>query len=204
MTYDDLYAEWNSPANRPSAAETTRLIAELIHRVRRRRSLEKAWLIWSVIALTLITALAGWNLVHPTGTGTTPAWTLVPLIVAPWLVILVSLRSRARRAKPPAAATWPIREALALSYAENQAERRRLQRIAGLFVVMMPLLWFAILQLERAGKLAPHELRSMVATFAIALLAGASAVAWRYFRVLGPEKRRLDELLRAYDATSLS
>jgi hypothetical protein len=72
---------------------------------------------------------------------------------------------------------------------------KRMKAMISLYIIGIPICALVLSQIQNAGKIRPHELKSMIALFGGIALA---CFAYEYFRNLAPRKRRLDALLKAY------
>jgi peptidoglycan/LPS O-acetylase OafA/YrhL len=73
-----------------------------------------------------------------------------------------------------------------------------MKAMIGLYIIGIPICALVINQIQEAGKIRPHELKSMIALFGGITVIALACFAYEYFRNLLPRKRRLDALLEDY------
>jgi hypothetical protein len=193
----DLYDLWTSPWNTPAPPERERLVRQAFDALRHAQRRRTRFLVVTAGLLLASTALVGGGLLAP-GTDAPALPTL--LLAAQWGVFALVLRQwrRARTASAAPAAT--IRESLQGLWAECESSRRRQLAVVGLFALAAPVLAVALVQLRQAGKMAPHEAASAAVLFAVIIAFNLGAILVRRYRVVLPQRRRLEELLREYRA----
>jgi hypothetical protein len=103
------------------------------------------------------------------------------------------------RGNAAAKANRSIVDALRETLAENHASRTRHRVIAFLQLAFAISLPFMLHQLAATGKIEARDLGFMALLFAVALALGGGLVAERYFRVLLPERNRVETLLHSYE-----
>ncbi|HYC70753.1 MAG TPA: hypothetical protein VEB66_06070 [Opitutaceae bacterium] len=198
MNEQDIHSAWNSGANRLDRAAALQLKDELVRRLRRQRWRELAWLAWTCLLLTVLSALlVPWLVFHGRFDPRTD-WVLVPLLGLPWGFAIHFVRQFRRRRAAAARAALSIQDALRAAEAENRAAAATLRRVAllqGLFALLLPV---AIHQLHAAGKVSGRELGQMAFLFGGILAGGAAFVGLKYFREVRPEGARLAGLLESY------
>ncbi len=197
MNFDDIQSVWNTPANQMDTETARQLKQALAQRLRRQRRTEIVWLLWTGFLLTVITVQVG-NWVFLSGKFRLSAdWLLLPLLIVPWtLLVSFSRRFFTRR---NAEASRSIPDALRVALSENRAAQAKHKAIAALqlvFVLILPLLMY---QLHLAGKASVRELVCMAILFGGALAVAAGLMAFKYFRRLRPEQKRMETLLRSYE-----
>jgi hypothetical protein len=182
---------WRSPAHTlpPERLEAERRrFARALERRGRRFQLAMAGLALLLSAMTAVLALSS------------PAeWALWPLLAPPWVALLIFGRRHRQRERQHPDYDASIVDTLRALAAETHAAAARLRTIAVLHAVSLPVLGFAVHQLTSAGKLAPHELPSLVAALAALLLTTAGALVLYHRRALRPRQRQLEALLAEYE-----
>jgi hypothetical protein len=193
----DLHDLWTSPWNTPAPPERERLVRQAFDSLRQAQRRRTRFLVVTAGLLLASTALVGSALLAP-GTEAPALPTL--LLAAQWGVFALVLRQwwRARTASAAPAAT--ILESLQGLWAECESSRRRQLAVAGLFALAVPVLAVALVQLRQAGTMAPHEAASAAVLFAVIIAFNLGAILVRRYRVVLPQRRRLEELLREYRA----
>jgi len=199
MTQDPLNELWNSTANRPAIDAGQRLASQFVARMRRRNTFQLMWLVWTLFAMTGITAL---TMIHLARNGLDGQWTLFLMLALPWFVTLHFLRAYSRRTRLERVAL-PLGAALAAARASNRVERRGLVFIGIYLAIMAPIIALAVWQLHAAGKASVNQAWSMAFVFGAILTLSAAGMAVRYRRYLLPEMRMIDALLRDLDAPTM-
>jgi hypothetical protein len=183
---------WRSPAHRPTPE---RLEAE---RRRFARALERRARSFTLAMAGLGLLLAGMTVVLALSP---PAeWALWPLLAPPWVALLLFVRRHRQRERQHPDYDASIADTLRALAAETRAAAARLRTIAVLHAVSLPVLGLSVHQLASAGKLAPHELPSLLATLAALLLTTAGALVLYHHRTLRSRKRQLEALLAEYES----
>jgi hypothetical protein len=194
MNLDDMQALWNSPANRPADAAQRQLAERFARRLIRQRRFQAVWLVNVFVWLTLITALAVWNVVAKK-VSLTAEWGVIPLLAVPWAFAVFLLRRHLKPAAPVVRGELTVTDSLRAALAAIRAQQSHLKRVGLLLAIMIPLLAVSLWQLRTTGKASPRELTSMVVFFGGALLVAGSAIAARYFASLCPQQRQLASAL---------
>jgi hypothetical protein len=194
MNPDDMQSLWNSPANRPPEASHQKLAEQFARKLIRHRRFEAVWLTNTFIWLTLITALAGWNVVQKkTSLGT--EWALIPLLMVPWAFAVHFLRQHLKPAAPVARGEMTVADSFRAALGSVRTQQSNLKRVGLLLAIAVPLLAVSVWQLHGAGKVSARELVSLAIFLGATLLASGAGIAIRYFGCLRPQQRRLDGLL---------
>jgi hypothetical protein len=198
IDFATLEAAWRSSANNPSAAANAYLAEELAATINRRRTALDRTLVFAGVLLALwlgrivIDVISG----RANPLALLQEWATLPLLAVPiavWIVLF-----RVRRQDRRADARMPLGEAFRLALAENGATRLHLRIIAAGQLVSAPLLYATLAQLERSGKMAPHEQLSAAVVLGGALAASFVFVLVRYFTQVIPERDQLASLVRQY------
>ena len=194
MNHDDMQALWNSPANHPADAAQRQLVEQFGRRLIRQRRFQAVWLVNVFVWLTLITALAVWNVVAKK-VSLTVEWGVIPLLIVPWAFAVFFLRRHLKPAALVVRGELTVTDSLRAALAAIRTQQSHLKRVGLLLAIMIPLLAVSLWQLHAAGKTSPRELTSMVAFFGGTLIACGAAIAARHFLWLRPRQRQLDEAL---------
>jgi len=192
---DPLHELWRSAANQPTSDAGRRAAEEFTARWRRQRRVQVVWLAWTFLSLGGAAGLAFVQLRRGDVSVGMQAM-LVPLLLLPWIAAVHFLRRFLQQGAAAPHAGQPFVEALRSAQQANLAERQRLRTVGALLLTMMPVTALAVWQLQAAGKASVSEAWSMAAVFAVGLTVGLSAVVWRYWVRLQPERRLIEERLR--------
>lgn len=198
MDFDRLEQAWRSEANTPDAKAQAYLMEELMRALKTRRRGELLLFVIPTAAMTLFTAIAVRSvLIGQTDIGR--EWGAMGMLAVCWIilaaVLIVGVLVR-RRGK---AGGSPLRDSLAAMLASNRAARANCRIFwMSLPVFMIPML-FAVTQLHDVGKTSDRDMGQMLLVFGVALGASVGWNALRFFRVLKPEQRRLEGLLKEYE-----
>lgn len=195
MDFERLEQVWRSEANRPSEEHQARLMEALMSTLKTRRRTEFLLSAIPFAALAVFTLVAGAAVLR--GGEDFHGWAGMAMLGVCWIVMIAvfwnGFRARARDTGQP------MRDTLASLLARNQAARRNYHvfwMMAPVFILPM---WFAIERLQRDGKM-----DSAAGMQALALCGGAlvASFGWntlRFYWVMKPEQRRLEDLLREYE-----
>lgn len=195
MDFERLEQAWRSEANRPSEEQQARLMEELMTMLNARRRTEFVLAAIPFGAMSVFTVVAG--VAAYRGDSFAHDWPGLAMLGVCWAALIGMFWNgfRARRRQTG----QPMRDTLESLLAQNQAARRNYMTFCALTPVFLFPLWMAVDHLKDDGRM------SAAAGFqATALCVGAlvASYAWntlRFYWVMKPEQRRLEELLRAYD-----
>lgn len=200
MNFADLQNTWASAHNAPTPAELEAQKARFVRTLERKRRGFFAFLVFPVAVLLIVTALVNWRTFGPSGATAGDEWAGPLLLLLPWTAVFVFIRLQIAHVRGHADYRQSIPASLRALLDENRRAQRRAMTILWLHVASLPLLALAISQLAEAGKLRPHELRSMVVFFGSVIVASIVGLLIVRARKLRPERERLQALLRDYEA----
>jgi len=194
MNLNEMQNVWSSPRNNLPTEAHQRVADQFARQMIRRRRFQSIWLIQTFAALTVVTVLVLWNIAE--GNVQSPQeWFLFPLLLVPWGFAIHFLRRYLKPTLPITRGERTIVDSLRAALASNQETRTHLKLIGVLYVIMIPLLGFAMRQLHTIGKVSERELTSMAIFFGALFLVGGIVIAARYFVRLQPQQKRLNALL---------
>ena len=195
MDFERLEQVWRSEANRPSEEQQARLMEELMTTLKTRRRTEFLLSAIPFTAMTVFTIIAGAAVLR--GGEDFHGWAGMAMLGVCWIVMIAvfwnGFRARTRDTGQP------MRDTLAGLLARNQAARRNYHvfwMMAPVFILPM---WFAIERLQRDGKMDSADGMQALALCGGALLASFGWNTLRFYWVMKPEQRRLEDLLREYE-----
>lgn len=200
MNFADLQGTWNSAHNIPSPAELAAQKARFVRTLERKRRGFFAFLAMPVAVLLAVTALVNWRTFGPSGATAGGEWAGPLLLLLPWTAVFVFIRHQIAHVRGHADYRESIPASLRALLDENRRAQRRATTILWLHVASLPLLVLVMGQLEEAGKVRPHELRSMAVFFGGVIVASIVGLLLVRARKLRPERERLEALLRDYEA----
>jgi hypothetical protein len=122
-------------------------------------------------------------------------WGLFPLLIIPWAFAIHFLRQHRKASAATKSGELSVFDAFRAALTSNRSSQSHLRWIGALYVIVIPVLMLTMRQLHQVGKVSERELTSMAAFFGIALLAGGTGIALRYFAALRPQEKKLDALL---------
>lgn len=196
MEFDRLEQAWRSEANTPDAQAQAYLMEELMHMLKARRRGETLLFAIPVAAMTLFTGIAARSFL----TGRSDLgheWGALAMLGVCWAV-LAAVFFAALLAKRPPRDGSPVRQTLEAMLAANRRARVNYRIFwMSLPVFILPTL-IGVFQLEVVGKATERNVGQMLLLFGVALAASLGWNALRFFKVLKPEQRRLEGLLKAY------
>lgn len=194
MNFDEIQNAWNSPSNNLPTEQQRQLAERFTRQMKRRRRFQILWLANTFVSLTVITALA----IRTIAAGKVqPAqeWGLFPLLIIPWAFAIHFLRQHRKASAATKSGELSVFDAFRAALTSNRSSQSHLRWIGALYVIVIPVLMLTMRQLHQVGKVSERELTSMAAFFGIALLAGGTGIALRYFAALRPQEKKLDALL---------
>ncbi|PSJ38573.1 hypothetical protein C7I55_19330 [Sphingomonas deserti] len=131
-------------------------------------------------------------------------WGAAVMLLLSWGVFAIIVRQYLRHhradAAMPASVSSSVPDALRALIDDNAAARRRIRTLGYAFPLFAGALALSLFQLLQVGKMTPSNLRDAAILMGGALLLSAATFAWRYFRDLTPEARRLKRLLSDYES----
>jgi len=196
MEFERLEQAWRSQANTPDQPAQAYLMEQLMHALKARRRGEILLFAIPVAAMSLFTAIAVRSiLVGQTDLGR--EWGALAMLGVCWAMLAAVAIASLRARRPPGDGS-PVRQALEALLAANRRARVNYRIFwMSLPVFLVPLL-VAVVQLNQVGKTTDRDMGQMLLVFGVALGASVGWNALRFFRVLKPEQRRLEDLLAAY------
>lgn len=199
MNFADLQNIWASAHNVPSPAELAAQKARFVRTLERKRRGFFAFLALPVAALLVMTALVNWRTFGPSGATAGDEWAGPLLLLLPWTAVFVFIRLQIAHVRRHADYRESIPASLRALLDANRRAQLRATTILWLHVASLPLLALAISQLAEAGKLRPHELRSMAVFFGGLIVASIVGLLIVRTRKLRPRRERLQALLSDYE-----
>lgn len=125
-------------------------------------------------------------------------WGVLPLLLVPWGFAFYFLAQHRRPTPPVQRGDVAIVDALKTARNAIRAKRRNLKVIGGMFLIFLPVLALSISQLHATGKVALHELTSMVGVMGGVLALSALGMFLRD-RLLLPHQTQLEAVLRQFE-----
>lgn len=199
MEFERLEAAWRAPANTPEAHAQTYLMEEFMKTLKARRRGEILMFIFPATAMTIFTGLAARNML----TGRMDPgreWAALVMLGVCWLILATALVNGVVRRRRRAPSDSPMRDTLKAMLAANERTRSNMKTFLLFLPVFLVPMLFSVGQLIEVGKVSDRNAWQMLMVFGLAL---TSSVIWnvgRYFWVTRPEQRRLEGLLREYEA----
>lgn len=200
MNFADLQKTWASAHNLPSSAELEAQKARLVRRLVGQRRGFYAFMAFPVTAMLVITALVNWRAFGPGASGS-DNWMGPLLLALPWAVVFTVIWQQIAHHRRHADYGASIPASLRALLDANRRAQFRATLIMRVHFASVPLLALAMWQLEAAGKVRPHELRSMAAFFGGVIVVAVVGLLMVRARKLRPEQARLEALLRDYEAS---
>ena len=200
MNFADLQDTWNSAHNRPAAAELEAQKQRFVRTLTRQRRGFFAFLVLPIAVLLFLTAWMNWRAFGFADAPAGEEWAGPLLLLLPWTAVFIFIRLQIAHVRRHADYRESIPASLRALLDANRRAQRRATTILWLHVASLPLLALAISQLGEAGKLRPHELRSMVVFFGGVIVACIVGLLIVRARKLRPERERLLALLHDYEA----
>ncbi|MBC8011860.1 MAG: hypothetical protein H7067_17375 [Burkholderiales bacterium] len=199
MNFADLQKTWASPHNHPSAAELEAQKARFVRKLVGQRRGFFVFMAFPIAAMSVMTALVGWRAFGPGSSSSLEEWAVPLLLALPWAVIVILIRQQLAHHRRHADYRESIPRSLRALLDANRRAQSRTTMILWAHLASLPLLALVIGQLEAAGKVRPHELRSMIGFFGAVIVVSVIGLLIVRARKLRPEQARLQELLRDYE-----
>ncbi|WP_029914327.1 hypothetical protein [Caulobacter sp. UNC358MFTsu5.1] len=196
MEFDRLERAWRSEANTPDARAQAYLMEQMMQMLKARRRGETLLFAIPVAAMTLFTAIAARSFL--TGrSDLAHEWGALAMLGLCWAV-LAAVFFAALLVRRPRGDGSPMRQTLEAMLAANQRARINYRIFwMSLPVFILPTL-IGLFQLNEVGKATDRNVWQMLLLFGVALAASLGWNALRFFKVLKPEQRRLEGLLKEY------
>ncbi|MEJ2816215.1 hypothetical protein [Caulobacter sp. CCG-8] len=196
MEFDRLEQAWRSEANTPDARAQAYLMEQMMQMLKARRRGETLLFAIPVAAMTLFTAIAARSFL--TGrSDLAHEWGALAMLAVCWAV-LAAVFFAALLVRRPRGDGSPVRQTLEAMLAANRRARINYRIFwMSLPVFILPTL-IGVFQLNEVGKATDRNVWQMLLLFGVALAASLGWNALRFFKVLKPEQRRLEGLLKEY------
>jgi len=196
MEFDRLERAWRSEANTPDAQAQAYLMEQMMQMLKARRRGETLLFAIPVAAMTLFTAIAARSFL--TGrSDLAHEWGALAMLAVCWAV-LAAVFFAALLVRRPRGDGSPVRQTLEAMLAANRRARINYRIFwMSLPVFILPTL-IGLFQLNEVGKATDRNVWQMLLLFGVALAASLGWNALRFFKVLKPEQRRLEGLLKEY------
>jgi len=197
MEFERLEQAWRSQANTPDQQAQAYLMEQLMHALKARRRGEILFLAIPVAAMTVFTAIAGRSILAGQ-TDLVREWGALAMLGVCWFVLAAVMIAAVLARRPPRDGS-PVRQTLEAMLAANRRARVNYRIfLTSLPVFLVPTL-VAVFQLNDIGKTTDRNMWQMLLVFGVALGASVGWNALRFFKVLKPEQRRLEGLLKEYE-----
>jgi hypothetical protein len=196
MEFERLEQAWRSQANTPDQQAQAYLMEQLMRALKARRRGEIMLFAIPVAAMTLFTAIAARSILIGQ-TDLAREWGALGMLGVCWAMLGAVLIAAVMAKRPPRDGS-PVRQSLEAMLAANRRARINYRIFwMSLPVFLIPTL-IAVFQLNDVGKTTDRNMGQMLLVFGVALGASLGWNALRFFKVLKPEQRRLEDLLAEY------
>ena len=195
MDFERLEQAWRSEANRPSEDQQALLMEELMMMLNARRRSEFLLAAIPFGAMSVFTLVAG--VAAYRGDAFAHDWPGLAMLGVCWAVLIGMFWNGFRARRRPTG--QPMRDTLESLLAQNQAARRNYMTFCALTPVFLFPLWMAVDHLKDDGRMSAAASFQAMALCVFALVASYGWNTLRFYWVMKPEQRRLEELLRAYE-----
>jgi len=202
MNFDDIQKTWQSPHNRPSAAQLEKDKMKFLTDLRKRNRGAVFFMLWILGVLLVITGSAFLHLLWPDSAkdaiDLTREWSIVPLLALPWFCLLVFFEKYRRYRAAHPNYEHSISASVRALLDENRLARDRQKWAAALSGVMLLLMPLIVHQLRAVGKAGDEILVPAFVLLPALMLCIFLGMLWQQRRVLLPRKRELEALLATY------
>lgn len=199
MEFDRLEAAWRSPANTPDDKVRAYLMETLMRTLKARRRGEILLFAIPATTMTIFTVIMA-RTIAGGRMDVAREWGALAMMGVCWLVLLgvfaagVLLRHRRQPGEPA------VLDTLRAMLAANRRARTNMRIFWMMLPVFLVPMAIGVTQLREVGKASERDAWQMLLVFGLALGASVTWNAARYFGVMKPEQRRLEALLKEYEA----
>jgi len=199
MEFERLEAAWRSPANTPDDKARAYLMETLMRTLKARRRGEVLLFALPATAMTVFTVIMA-RTIAAGRMDVGREWGALAMMAVCWLVLLgvFAVGVLLRHHREPEES--PVLDTLKAMLASNRRARTNMK----IFWMMLPVFLVPMLvgvgQLHEAGKATERNSWQMLLVFGVALTASVGWNTARYHWVMKPEQRRLEALLKEYEA----
>jgi hypothetical protein len=197
MDFDHLQAAWRSPANTPDDKAQAYLMEDVMKTLKARRRGEILLFALPTIAMSIFTAVA----VQAIAEGRMDPvreWGGLAMIGVCWLMLAAVLLVGIRLRHPRGEDRGSLRDTLSAMLAANRRARANVRIFWMMLPVFLAPMLVGVTQLREVGKASERDGWQMLFVFGVALVASLGWNTGRYFWVMKPEQRRLEDLLAEY------
>ncbi|PIB95781.1 hypothetical protein [Caulobacter sp. X] len=199
MEFDRLEAAWRSPANTPDDKVRAYLMETLMRTLKARRRGEILLFAIPATTMTIFTVIMA-RTIAGGRMDVAREWGALAMMGVCWLVLLgvfaagALLRHRRQPGEPA------VLDTLRAMLAANRRARTNMRIFWMMLPVFLVPMAIGVTQLREVGKASERDAWQMLLVFGLALGASVTWNAARYFGVMKPEQRRLEALLKEYEA----
>jgi hypothetical protein len=202
MNFADIQQAWQSPHNRPSAAELEKQKMHFITDLRRRHRSSFMLLVLTFIPMAFLTFKLVMHIVSPNPeldpVDLSREWGVVIFFALPWAGWLLLVRLHRRHRTQFANYEQSINASVAALLDENRTERIRTKVVGGLLLASVVILPVIVFQLRSVGKSGDEILIPAFVIYPVYVASMVGWLAYRYRRTLLPRMRELEGLLHSY------
>lgn len=199
MEFETLQAAWRSPANTPDDKAQAYLMEELMHMLKARSRGERLLFAIPVTAMTIFSIIAA-QAIASGRMDVGREWGAVVMIGVCWLMFAAVLIAWLMLRNRKTAGGSPMRDTLEAMLAANRRARANVRIFWMMLPVFIAPMVVAVGQLQDVGKASERDGWQMLFVFGVALVASVGWNTGRYHWVMKPEQRRLEGLLKEYEA----
>jgi hypothetical protein len=203
MNFAEIQNTWQSPHNRPTAAQLEKDKMNFITDLRRRHRGNRIFLGLVLIPLVFITAKMVLHVFWPDPASDkvdlTSEWAIIPFFALPWIGWLLMLRLHLRHRARNANHERSITASVAALLDETRTERTRYKFIAALLIASVVVLPVIVFQLRAVGKAGDEIMVPALVVYPLYVLLMLVWFGYQFRRKLNPRKHELETLLKSYD-----
>lgn len=202
MNFAEIQSTWQSPHNRPTAAQLEHQKMNFIADLRRRQRGQRTFLFLVLIPLVYITAKVVLHLVAPdpalSAVDLNREWAIVPFFALPWIGWFIMLRLHLRQCERSVNHNRSISDSVAALLDENRTERTRYKLIAVLLAASALVLPVIVYQLRAVGKAGDEIMVPALVIYPAYVLLLLIWFTYYFRKKLNPRKQELETLLASY------
>ena len=202
MNFAEIQNAWQSPQNRPTAAQLEKDKMNFVTDLRRRHRGNRIFLGLVLIPLVAITGKLVVHLIWPDpaldSVDLSREWAVLPFFALPWIGWIVMLRLHRQHRARCANYDRSIHASISALIDENRTEQTRYKFIAALLIASVFVLPIIVFQLRAVGKAGDEILIPALVGFPLYVVGILLWFRHDLRKKLEPRKRELELVLASY------
>lgn len=202
MNFAEIQSTWQSPHNRPSAAQLEKDKMNFIADLRRRQRGNRIFLGFVLIPLVFFTAKVVLHVLWPDPSldrvDLARESAIIPFFALPWIGWFLMLRLHLKHGRRNVNYERSIQASVAALLDDNRTEGIRYALVGALLIVSALVLPIIVFQLRAVGKAGDEIMIPALVIYPAYVLLMIGWFLYYYRKKLTPRKRELESLLRSY------